>query len=281
MNMKTCKIYKICKICKIEFEYNPKRRYISCVNCINKKEKEKRLKQNPYRSKNKELSKEGKKLCKYCDIIKDFSSFRNNRLKCLDCERQNGRDYRKSYIGKEKSITWSNNNNERHKYLKATWYQNNKEHVSKRIKERYDAKPELKFIRNYRRRLRNAIKKEYKSSKYIDCSWKILQKYLIYYIEEFPDFTLNNYGSYWHIDHVIPISRINLENISNYWVLKWFNLAPLSKIDNLTKNNKIWVSQLKHHKTILQKFILQENIINNDINNLFKYMAKHLDAGTS
>ena len=272
---------KICKTCSVEYEYNPKRRYASCKDCINKKRREKKLEIDPYRAKNIKLSKEGKKLCKYCDTIKEKSSYRNNRLKCLDCERKNGRDYRKSEIGKKKSQEWSNNNKDRHHKLQAKWYQDNKKHVYNRIKERYNAKPELKFVKNYRGRLRCAIKKKYKSSKYLDCSWDMLQQYLIYYIDEFPEFNLNNYGSNWHIDHVIPLSRLDLVNEDNRWVMKWFNLAPLSKEDNLKKNNKIWVSQLKHHKKVLQKFIEKEKIVNNDINNLFEYMAKHLDAGTS
>lgn len=275
MNVKTC------KTCSVEYEYNPKRRFASCPDCVNKKRREKRLEKDPYRAKNIKLAKEGKKLCKYCDIAKEFSSFRNNRLKCIDCERKYGRNYRKSDIGKQKSQEWSNNNIEKHKQLKADWYQNNKNHVLTYVKTKLREKPELKFVRNYRGRLRCAIKKKYKSSKYLDCSWNMLQKYLINYLEEFPDFNLDNYGPDWHIDHVIPLSLLELENNENLWVLKWFNLAPLSKDDNLKKNNNIWVSQLKHHKQVLQKFIEKEKIVNNDIKKLFEYMAKHLDAGTS
>jgi len=47
--------------------------------------------------------------------------------------------------------------------------------------------------------------------------------------------TWENYGSYWHIDHVIPCSQYEL----NKDVFKWNNLRPLEKFKNLSKNNKI------------------------------------------
>lgn len=297
---------KICKTCSVKYEYNPKRRYASCSDCINKKRREKKLERDPYRAKNIELAKEGKKLCKYCDTIKDKLSYRNNRLKCLDCERKNGRDYRKSEIGRNKSKLWFDENPgfkkrtiryltklEERKQLvaknKANRIANEEERIRIR-KENYKKKKELsyannltvyKMVHNYRTRLRNAINKTKTSSKYVNCSWKFLHKYINYYLEEFPDFNLNNYGPDWHIDHVIPLARLNLTDENNRWVMKWFNLAPLSKEDNIIKGDNIWVSQLKHHKKVLQKFIEKEKIVNNDINNLFEYMAKHLDAGTS
>jgi hypothetical protein len=293
---------KTCKTCSVEYEYNPKRRFASCPDCVNKKRREKKLEKDPYRAKNIEFAKEGKKLCKYCDIAKEFASFRNNRLKCIDCERKDGRKYRKDGIGKEKMDQWYKNNpgysRKTYTYLtkleerkqivaenKAKRIAKEEEHVRIR-KENYKKKKELsyandltlyKMVHNYRTRLRNAINKNKTSSKYVDCSWKFLHKYINYYLEEFPDFNLDNYGPDWHIDHVIPLARLDLADENNRWVMKWFNLAPLSKEDNITKNDNIWVSQLKHHKQVLQKFIEKEKIVNNDINNLFEYMATYLN----
>lgn len=54
--------------------------------------------------------------------------------------------------------------------------------------------------------------------------------------------TWENYGSYWHVDHIIPISAFNYEkpediDFMRCWSLS--NLRPLEAKKNLSKNNKI------------------------------------------
>lgn len=51
-----------------------------------------------------------------------------------------------------------------------------------------------------------------------------------------------NYGSYWHIDHIIPHSSFNYssmqdEQFKKCWALE--NLRPLEAIENIKKSNKI------------------------------------------
>jgi predicted nucleic acid-binding Zn ribbon protein len=51
-----------------------------------------------------------------------------------------------------------------------------------------------------------------------------------------PGMTWDNYGTYWHIDHIVPLRAFNLacdEDIKKCWDLK--NLQPLVAIDNLKK----------------------------------------------
>lgn len=54
--------------------------------------------------------------------------------------------------------------------------------------------------------------------------------------------TWENYGTYWHIDHIIPQSKLpfdsfNHPNFQKCWSLE--NLRPLEKIENIKKGNKI------------------------------------------
>lgn len=51
-----------------------------------------------------------------------------------------------------------------------------------------------------------------------------------------------NYGSYWWLDHIIPISVFNFDSYNDLdfgqcWALE--NLQPLEKIENIKKSNKI------------------------------------------
>ena len=66
---------------------------------------------------------------------------------------------------------------------------------------------------------------------------------LVEWIEsQFEDgMTWENYGKYgWEIDHIIPLSMVDLED--EYWFRKvchFTNLRPMWKMDNIRKRNKI------------------------------------------
>ena len=50
----------------------------------------------------------------------------------------------------------------------------------------------------------------------------------------------NNYGTYWHIDHVLPVSMFNHEEaeaVKKCW--NWRNLRPLEARKNIKKSNSI------------------------------------------
>jgi 5-methylcytosine-specific restriction endonuclease McrA len=52
-----------------------------------------------------------------------------------------------------------------------------------------------------------------------------------------PEMTWENYGTYWHIDHVKPLSWFDLKTeFNDAWTLS--NLQPLEATKNLSKNNR-------------------------------------------
>ena len=66
------------------------------------------------------------------------------------------------------------------------------------------------------------------------------QTFIDYLAEKLKDdMTFDNYGV-WEIDHIYPVSKINVLNTDD--VIKYFNyknLQPLDKIENIKKSNKI------------------------------------------
>jgi hypothetical protein len=44
-----------------------------------------------------------------------------------------------------------------------------------------------------------------------------------------------NYGSYWHVDHIKPLSWFKSDQFKECWALE--NLQPLERIKNLSKRN--------------------------------------------
>ena len=91
---------------------------------------------------------------------------------------------------------------------------------------------------------------------------------------------MENHGKIWHIDHVIPISKFNLDNLEEQLLaFNWRNTMPLSSKENLSKNNKILKSQIEQHLTTLLDYHKKNNIeIPQEYIDLF---AKHLVDGNT
>ncbi len=76
------------------------------------------------------------------------------------------------------------------------------------------------------------------SSKYVGISFFLLRKWFEFQFE--PEMSWDNYGTYWTIDHVLPLSLFNMTNIAHQNIsLNWKNLRPCT--DNSVKNNKIYL----------------------------------------
>lgn len=77
--------------------------------------------------------------------------------------------------------------------------------------------------------------------------WKFLPytiQDLIFHLENKFDSNMNweNYGSYWHLDHIIPHSHFKYSSMNDpkfieCWSLS--NLQPLEAITNIKKSNKV------------------------------------------
>ena len=149
------------------------------------------------------------KQCRYCDIIKDKSRFRVNRLKCIDCERD---------------------------------------------------EPKEKFKRYVRTRIYNCLlkRKSRSSIEYLGCS---TDDYISWIMNYNSVYNLDNYGKVWHIDHVIPISKFNLDNLDEQLLaFNWRNTMPLSCQENLKKGNKIIKVQVSEHFKKIKKYHIDNNI---------------------
>lgn len=87
-----------------------------------------------------------------------------------------------------------------------------------------------------------------------------------------PNMTWDNYGSFWVVDHIVPIRMFDLSNIDEIkicWHYK--NLMPLLKADNLKKEGNIFFS-----------FLLLNNIKHKDFfyEKLYQKILPELDSMT-
>jgi hypothetical protein len=83
----------------------------------------------------------------------------------------------------------------------------------------------------------------------LGCNKDFLIKWLEYRFDN--NMTWENYGIYWDIDHIIPISNFDFSDEKQIKIcFHWTNLQPLNKKINQSKSNKI-----------IKKYI-DDNIIN-------------------
>ena len=211
-----------------------------------------------------------KRRCSKCKEFKPLSEFHKGkgplglRTECKTChkkdvhdwaernrekKRATGRKYRTEHLEQEntRAKTWAAAHPERKREIAQRWNANHPEYVREHSKiqsRRQRATPKGQVRNNITRGIHRSLTKGVKASR----SWESIVGYtldqLMGHLEEqfTPEMTWENYGSYWHVDHKIPISVFNFTcpediDFQRCWSLS--NLQPLEKITNIKKGNKL------------------------------------------
>lgn len=174
--------------------------------------------------------------CKYCGVehpqtAEYWVHNGNNRYLC--------REY--NYTRTRK---WRQNNKKLHQEINKVWSKNNPDKVRKHRKTYHDKNYGINIAytlrKRLRTRLRSAIKRRQKiGSAILDlgCSIEYLQTYLESKFQ--PGMSWDNYGK-WHIDHIIPLSKFDLQDIDQFSkAVHYTNLQPLWAVDNLIKGSQV------------------------------------------
>jgi hypothetical protein len=262
----------ICTVCKLDKGDDFRKARKVCRECCNIKECEKR-----------KLAKEKEKpeyiICNVCKERK--TDFRINRGKCMDCEREHGRNYRKTT---DKAKIWSENNRERMSELQHNWYDKNKKEIRKQLNERMSSDENFKEIMTHRHSLCRILRGVTNKSKYLNCNSKQLQDWLSFKFTE--EMTLDNYGEVWTIDHVIPVNLVLRGTIEKDICFDYLNLQPVLKNDNLRKNKHVTLEECQQHLEKVKKYIEIRNLDDeceyvNHLSSFCVNFAKHLVAGNT
>ena len=251
-----------------------------CKSCMNKK-----------RRKNIELS--GTKICIRCEKEKDIQRFRPTRNVCKDCINEDRKIYMKDYYEENKK-EWKKKERQRNKkkieeltesntkecrdckesktILEFRLNRNRCKDCERKINRDYviDKRhndPIAKMIYNCRNRLLLAIGKKNKKQStifYLGEDMSLIKDWFSFCFSD--GMNWDNQGLFWHIDHVIPVSRFNLETEEDVIrCFNWKNLSPLTAKENLTKSSNILPSQIQEHINKLRIFINNYNDKQNDV----------------
>lgn len=172
------------------------------------------------------------KNCTKCGVSKSLEEFSKHKnglygrnSECKTCQSQREKKYkdtRREYIKKYNKM----------------WNKNNKDHIleynKKYVTQRYKKDPVYKF-KAYTRshinlRLKNFLKtKKGRTLDYLGCNW---DTYINHLEKQFDDnMSWENWGTYWEVDHIIPLSKGGS--------FHYTNCQPLTVEENRSKNNKL------------------------------------------
>lgn len=237
----------ICTCCNMEKGDDFRKNRTVCRECDNARERERR-----------KLIKEANqepifKDCPKCGQL--HVEFRPNRGSCKDCERAHGRNYRRNT---DKAKIWAENNKPRMSELQHNWYERHKEEIKKKFSVRLKTDIKFKYAVNHRDSVRKFLKGN-KNSKQLNCDASTFKTWLSFQFED--NMSFENYGSLWHLDHVIPIHRYLNGDYSSKIIFSWLNIKPVLRTVNLRKNKHIDKEQLEKHLIAIKSFFKIKKII--------------------
>lgn len=156
--------------------------------------------------------------------------------RCKPCKKTHYQTNKEKY--KETSKNWQLNNPDKVKSITKKYRQSEKGITTRKKyrKEEYDQKygkdMEWTLSRNIRIRLHHALKNNFKSGKTLELLGCSIKEYALYLEQRF-DKNMNwgNYGTYWEIDHTIPLSKGGS--------FHYTNTTPMIIAENRSKSNKL------------------------------------------
>jgi hypothetical protein len=242
---------RVCKKCEAEKELseyylksNGKSRSSYCKECYNIVYKSEYSKE--YYENNKEVFKDNyKRWSKENDRSEYSKEYRNKNGDILRYNQKEFRENNKELFAHRRKEYWNNLSEERkieirerqkELYHKNKYKENKSKYVNERLKN--DLFFKLKF--NIRTLIRNSVNRGFttKSKKTIEILGCSFDEFKTHLESQFDDkMNWDNQGTYWHMDHIIPISSAETEE-DVYRLNHYTNFQPLYWLDNLKKSNK-------------------------------------------
>lgn len=118
--------------------------------------------------------------------------------------------------------------------------------------------PSYMIEKSLRSRIHKVLtKKTISTSKLLGADKMLILKWFRYNVEldAHTGMTMENRGSVWHIDHVIPCNKFNLTKENEQLMcMNWTNLKPVLAHKNISKNDNIIIMQCIEHEIRLKQF---------------------------
>jgi hypothetical protein len=212
-------------------------------------------------------------VCKICNEQKEVCLFKKYREKgkpaikpfCIECskiELTKYKQYKKDYYLKNKDFLVEKNNlykennkekmtlyfkeynenrKEQLKEYRKEYFQKNKKRINEKAKLDKQRNPNIKIAHSLRNRIIKVLNGSTKKDSTFNLLGCTIAEFKLYLESQFTEtMSWENYGSIWHIDHILPCASFDLSEESQQRLcFNYRNLQPLLAHDNLVKGKKI------------------------------------------
>ena len=190
-------------------------------------------------------------------ILERSRKYKKDNKEVLDAKRKEYLKANKEYVQMREKVYWDQNRQRLNEMMAD--YQKNNVHI--RLKNKASS------------RIRDYIRKSMTTKEYMGCKdMQIVMEWLEFRFVE--GMNWNNFGSYWQMDHVLPVKRFNMDDPADVEVcFSWKNLQPLERLANIAKHDKVSKEEVDIHINKLKEFGVVKGIqdeVNDYIN---KYMT--------
>lgn len=193
------------------------------------------------------------KVCSKCKEEKPAEEFRGWCKKCTKA-------YHKLYNRKR----YKQNKNEICKKTSAYYHSHKTEYKARRRardRERWKNDPMFRIKSNDRRKVRKLLVGQQKAGsavRDIGCTGKEFRAYIASLFTG--KMSWANYGTYWHLDHIFPLSAANLEDRTEFLaVSNYRNRQPMEAKQNIAKNDTVTPAAQALFDSLCHELGTQEN----------------------
>jgi hypothetical protein len=197
------------------------------------------------------------KKCSKCETVQPVTNFKKRKSKsgapawrgeCRDCANAYNATYLREYRKKNKEKIRKYDSNRPQSYFYEAhkrFKENNPDYYTNYMRNRTQADPQFRTERVFSRAMQKSLKglgSSKNGKKWELCVGYTAQELMSHLESKFTkEMTWDNYGSYWHIDHIIPKSWFKYESVEDEAFKKCWsldNLQPLRAIENISKGNR-------------------------------------------
>ena len=224
-------------------------------------------------------------ICTKCQGDKNINGVVKGRRYCRLCARLMCKLYKQR--NKEKVSEYNKNYKLQHKKEISEYNKqyniDNRNQIQKRhtkyLKDRRKTDLSYKMAIVLRNRVKSLLKgeKRKKTLELLGCDLQFFLNWLSYQFSE--GMTMENHGSVWHIDHVIPCAKFDLKSINEQKkCFHWSNMQPMFSSENLSKKDKVCFKDIyKHEIKLYSYYIKLTKLIQNKTSILRYNKIKYLD----